>query len=110
MITNLETNLNVTDFRHSFFGNFLHLFFLVYYVGSELGYSSTFYFKTEPDDFKPQVAIFGDLGYKGAVSVPYLQNEVHNNTLDMIIHAGDFAYDLDDVSGSLEILNIESVS
>lgn len=30
--------------------------------------------------------------------MPYLQKEIHGNNLDMVIHAGDFAYDLDDVS------------
>ena len=49
------------------------------------------------EDFNPKVAIFGDLGLKNAVSLPYLRKEVHSKAIDLIIHAGDIAYDLDDV-------------
>ena len=77
-----------------------HSCILVYYVGSqEFGYSSTFWFKTSPDhNWYPKVAFIGDLGSENTVSVPYLENEIHENQLDMVIHAGDIAYDLDDVS------------
>ena len=48
-------------------------------------------------NWHPQVAIIGDVGSKNALALPYLENEIHKGTLDLIIHAGDFAYDLDDV-------------
>ena len=49
------------------------------------------------EEFNPKIAIFGDLGLKNAVSLPYLRKEVHSKAIDLIIHAGDIAYDLDDV-------------
>ena len=45
----------------------------------------------------PRVAIIGDVGSKNPVVLPYLENEIHTQELDMVIHAGDFAYDLEAV-------------
>jgi hypothetical protein len=74
----------------------------VYYVGSEDGgWSNVFWFKSHPEietSWKPRFAIFGDMGSENAASLPFLQKEVLQDTLDMVIHIGDFAYDLDDVS------------
>ena len=72
----------------------------VYYVGSTKGYSSTFGFKTFPRKlWKTKIAIIGDLGAQNAISLPYLEEKIHENQLDLVIHAGDFAYDLRDDSG-----------
>ncbi len=61
-----------------------------------------FWFKTLPrglpDDWQPKIAIFGDMGSKDAISLPFLQRAARSSELDMVIHVGDFAYDLDDVS------------
>ena len=68
----------------------------MYYVGSEIsGYSATFWFKTFPEKLqKAKIAVIGDLGAQNAISLPYLEKKIHENQLDMVIHAGDFAYDL----------------
>ena len=72
----------------------------MYYVGSPEGYSSTFWFKTLPTKlWKSKIAIIGDLGAQNAISLPYLEQKIHENQLDLVIHAGDFAYDLRDDSG-----------
>ena len=46
-----------------------------------------------------KLAVIGDLGAQNAISLPYLQNKIHENQLDALIHAGDFAYDLRDFEG-----------
>lgn len=40
--------------------------------------------------------VYGDLGFVNPVTVPYMSQEVHNGTVDLIFHNGDFAYDLHD--------------
>jgi len=49
-------------------------------------------------NWAPQFAIFGDMGNENAKSLTRLQKEVHLDMYDAIIHAGDFAYDMDSVS------------
>ena len=73
----------------------------MYYVGSPKGgYSSIFWFKSFPKNFRtPKIAVIGDLGAQNAISLPYLQKKIHENQLDALIHAGDFAYDLRDFQG-----------
>jgi hypothetical protein len=70
-------------------------------VGSlECGWSDVFWFKTYPSDhnWSPRFALFGDMGNVNAVSLPRLQKETQSGMYDMIIHVGDFAYDMDSVS------------
>jgi hypothetical protein len=60
-----------------------------------------FSFKTHPEigtTWSPRIAFVGDMGSENAASLPFLQKEVLQDTLNMVIHVGDFAYDLDDVS------------
>lgn len=66
-----------------------------YQCGSDLGWSQKFTFKSTPLDseWSPELAIFGDLGYENAQSLPRLQQELER--YDAIIHNGDFAYDMD---------------
>lgn len=47
------------------------------------------------------MAAFGDLGSVNAQSLPRLKQEVAMETIDVILHVGDFAYDLDSVSLSM---------
>lgn len=66
-----------------------------YKCGYDGGWSQIFTFKAAPDagDWSPELAIFGDLGYENAQSLPRLQREL--DRYDAIIHNGDFAYDMD---------------
>ena len=78
------------------------MIFTDYHVGSDLGWSDLFWFRAYPsaDDtnWSPRIAIFGDLGNKNAQSLPRLQEETQSDMYDMIIHNGDFAYDMNTVS------------
>ncbi|XP_014355417.2 acid phosphatase type 7 isoform X1 [Papilio machaon] len=70
----------------------------VYHVGSEFGWSEEFWFKTPPagEDWVVRAAIFGDMGNKNAHALSYLQDEAQRGHFDLIIHVGDFAYDMHD--------------
>lgn len=72
---------------------------LDYQVGSQHNLSKVFHFRTLKTgaDWNPRFAIYGDLGFQNEQSLPYLTDDVENNTLDVIFHIGDFAYDLHEV-------------
>lgn len=69
----------------------------VYHAGSVYGWSEKFSFKTprEGDDWSVRAAVYGDMGSKNAHSLSYLQDEAERNHFDLILHVGDFAYDMD---------------
>jgi len=46
----------------------------------------------------PKLLIFGDLGYQNEESLVYLEDEIKKIDYHAIVHAGDYAYDLHDVS------------
>jgi hypothetical protein len=52
----------------------------------------------EDENVSITFAFFGDFGSTNAVSLPKLQDETHQRIYDLLIHDGDMAYDLDDVS------------
>lgn len=73
----------------------------VYHVGSDLGWSELFFFRTAPNNshWSPKVAIYGDMGNENPKSLPFLQDDVQTGNIDCILHIGDFAYDLDSEVG-----------
>ena len=72
---------------------------LDYRTGSDCGWSDVFWFKTFPSGtWSPRLAVYGDMGNINAVSLPRLQRETQSGMYDMILHIGDFAYDMFDVS------------
>ena len=69
-----------------------------YHVGSNTSISDFFIFKSFPDpevDWSPQIVMFGDMGNANAQSMVRLQQETQRGFYDMVIHVGDFAYDMD---------------
>ncbi|XP_038212389.1 acid phosphatase type 7 isoform X3 [Zerene cesonia] len=68
-----------------------------YHAGSSYGWSELFSFKTPPEGEKwvVRAAIYGDMGNKNAHSLSYLQDETERGHFDVILHVGDFAYDMD---------------
>ncbi|CAG2172475.1 unnamed protein product, partial [Oppiella nova] len=69
-----------------------------YHCGSREGWSSLYMLTTlkEGVDWSPKIAIYGDLGNVLAESLAPLQEEAQEGVYDMIMHLGDFAYDLHD--------------
>ncbi|XP_067935187.1 acid phosphatase type 7-like isoform X2 [Watersipora subatra] len=72
-----------------------------YHCGSTQGWSDLFFFTSRSIDvdWAPWLAIYGDLGSSNGQSIMRLQQEVVRNTIDVVLHVGDFAYDLDSDSG-----------
>lgn len=68
----------------------------IYHCGSNLGWSAEFFFTTFPSgtEWKPRIALFGDMGNENIQSLPRLQEETQRGLYDAIIHVGDFAYDM----------------
>ncbi|CAI5449103.1 unnamed protein product [Caenorhabditis angaria] len=72
-----------------------------YSVGSSQAKSNIFWF-TQPDPSQPlRMAIFGDLSLNKGFSIDPLINATHSGDLDIIIHIGDLAYDLQDDNGNV---------
>ncbi|XP_026332505.1 acid phosphatase type 7 isoform X1 [Hyposmocoma kahamanoa] len=67
-----------------------------YHCGSQYGWSERFTFKTPPqgENWVVRAAIYGDMGTDNAHSLPYLQDEAERDNFDLILHVGDFAYDM----------------
>jgi hypothetical protein len=87
-----------------------------YQVGDYLGgWSKTFNFNTPPasNQWKPRLAIYGDMGLENDKSLPYLKPLVQSSKIDAIIHNGDFAYDMHEKQGEIgdKFMNqIESIA
>ena len=50
------------------------------------------------ETFSPTFAVYGDLGWENARSVPYLKKDVDYGRIDGVLHCGDLAYDLYEVN------------
>ena len=76
------------------------LFLIDYHCGSDQAWSDLFHFTNRRSDrwWVPKIAAFGDMGSVNAQSVPTLEEEVARGTIDVVLHVGDFAYNLDSVS------------
>ncbi|XP_052001451.1 acid phosphatase type 7 isoform X2 [Xyrauchen texanus] len=75
----------------------------VYHCGSEAGWSDVFYFTSlnESSTFSPRFALFGDMGNENAQSLSRLQKETQIGMYDIILHIGDFAYDMHEDNGKI---------
>ena len=76
-----------------------------YRVGcNSCGWSDLFEFSTFPsydENWSPTLALYGDMGNVNAVSLPTLQKEAQSGRYDLILHVGDFAYDMYNVIANL---------
>ncbi|XP_064480841.1 acid phosphatase type 7-like [Ornithodoros turicata] len=71
-----------------------------YHCGSSDGWSAHYVFHTLPlGPRPPKVAVFGDMGNANARSLGYLQEQVQAGDIDVALHIGDFAYDMDSDEG-----------
>ena len=80
----MHTLLYLSDYRCGFPGNWSEVKSLKPLDSSETG-SLTF-------------AVYGDLGWENAQSVPYLKRDVEYGLIDGVLHCGDIGYDLYEVS------------
>lgn len=69
----------------------------LYRVGSELGWSDVFFFTATRQGWTwpARFAVYGDMGNTNGKSIPYLQKEAQGGDFDMVLHVGDFAYNMD---------------
>ena len=68
------------------------------------GWSDLFEFSTflsYDENWSPTLALYGDMGNVNAVSLPTLQKEAQSGRYDLILHVGDFAYDMYNVIANL---------
>ncbi|VDO19203.1 unnamed protein product [Heligmosomoides polygyrus] len=74
-----------------------------YRVGSEYGWSALYKFTamTPRSDGGYEIAVFGDLGNQNARSLAKLQRLAQDGDIDMVLHVGDFAYNLDTDDGEV---------
>ena len=72
-----------------------------YYYSCEAnkeGSSQIFKFVNQPMRENGNIyAVYADMGYENDESLPFLITDAMNGGFDVIIHAGDFAYDFDTV-------------
>ncbi|KAK6040951.1 Ser/Thr phosphatase family protein [Cooperia oncophora] len=74
-----------------------------YRVGSDHGWSAIYKFTalTPRDDGGYEIAVFGDLGNQNGRSLGKLQRMAQDGDIDMVLHVGDFAYNLDTDDGNV---------
>ncbi|WKY10353.1 hypothetical protein Q1695_002588 [Nippostrongylus brasiliensis] len=72
-----------------------------YRVGSEYGWSALYRFTalTPRPGGGYEIAVFGDLGNQNARSLGKLQRMAQDGDIDMVMHVGDFAYNMDTDDG-----------
>ncbi|XP_066529531.1 acid phosphatase type 7 [Hoplias malabaricus] len=75
----------------------------VYHCGSDAGWSDLFFFTALNDStsFSPKFALFGDMGNENPQSLARLQKETQAGMYDVILHIGDFAYDMHEDNGRI---------
>lgn len=79
-------------FIKSFLKKYIHTWISVYHVGSSLGFSGLYSFRTILEEDRRSFAMYGDLGVVNGQSVARLQRESQENMYDVVLHIGDFAY------------------
>ncbi|XP_059154962.1 acid phosphatase type 7-like isoform X1 [Physella acuta] len=74
-----------------------------YVVGNEFEFSDKYIFEAMEDgqDWSPRLAIYGDMGNVNARSLARLELEAYSGVYDAILHVGDFAYDFNDIQGTV---------
>ena len=72
-----------------------------YQVKSGANESEVCNFKTFPEDedFLPNIAVYGDLGVENGRALPKVIEDAQNDVIDMVLHIGDLAYDMNEQLG-----------
>ncbi|XP_077557944.1 acid phosphatase type 7-like [Haemaphysalis longicornis] len=86
----------------------------LYHCGSTDGWSAIYKFKVAPQNStSATLAVYGDLGSANARSLSALQRDAQIGTVDAVLHAGDFAYDMhskDGKVGDIFMRQIETIA
>uniref|UniRef100_A0A0B6ZTI3 Purple acid phosphatase n=1 Tax=Arion vulgaris TaxID=1028688 RepID=A0A0B6ZTI3_9EUPU len=74
-----------------------------YVVGNEYELSDEHMFQAMPEgqDWSPHLAVYGDMGNVNSRSLIRLEKEAYAGIYDAILHVGDFAYDMNDLEGTV---------
>ncbi|XP_072464422.1 acid phosphatase type 7 isoform X1 [Notamacropus eugenii] len=69
----------------------------VYRCGSAQGWSRRFRFRAlqSGPNWSPRLAVFGDMGADNPQALPRLRRETQQGMYDVVLHVGDFAYNMD---------------
>ncbi|CAD6189615.1 unnamed protein product [Caenorhabditis auriculariae] len=72
-----------------------------YHVGCEYGWSAIYFFTAlKPrSDGGYEYAVYGDLGSENGRSIGKLQKFAQSGGVDVVLHVGDFAYDMNENNG-----------
>ena len=74
-----------------------------YYVGTDKHWSDKLYIRVPHNipDKKFSFVVYADYGYTNDVSTSAIENIVLDGRVDMVMHAGDMAYDLNTYNGTM---------
>ena len=75
--------------------------------------SEEYYYKSDNNRNSQTVLIYGDMGYANNRILNNINDEVNQNSIDFILHVGDFAYNFEDYFGTTSDLffsNIEKIA
>ncbi|GAU99383.1 hypothetical protein RvY_10399 [Ramazzottius varieornatus] len=74
-----------------------------YQVGSDAGWSDVYSFRSirNGSDWSPRLLVYGDMGAVNARSLQQMTKEVLEDRYDLVLHVGDFAYDLPTRNGDV---------
>ncbi len=56
--------------------------------------------------WSPVFAVYGDMGNENAEVLSYIQEDAERGKVTAVLHTGDFAYDMNDVSQNIQIFNV----
>ncbi|CAB3397168.1 unnamed protein product [Caenorhabditis bovis] len=72
-----------------------------YHVGSDHGWSAIYFFTALEERVGGgfQFAVYGDLGVENGRSLGAIQQMAQKGELDMVLHVGDFAYNMNEENG-----------
>ncbi|OWA51856.1 Acid phosphatase type 7 [Hypsibius exemplaris] len=74
-----------------------------YSCGSDAGWATVYTFRSiqAGTEWSPRLLVYGDMGSVNARSLQEMTKEVQADRYDLVLHVGDFAYDMDNSNGDV---------
>jgi len=73
-------------------------------TGNSLSPLYSFRTAKKGNQWETKFLVYGDMGLRGGAPIlPYLKDEISRGDIDAVIHAGDFAYDLQEDGGRVRL-------